>query len=170
MTKSRLALSGLALTCALAGSAGVASAAGADDARIDRGRYLVSVSGCNDCHTPGYMQSGGEVAESDWLTGSEVGFQGAWGTTYPANLRLSLSQLSEQQWLEKARTPMRPPMPWFNLRRMSDDDLRAIYAYVRSLEPVGRPAPVFVPAGQAVSTPYFDFMPKNLPMTARAAR
>ena len=62
---------------------------------------------------------------------------------------------------------MRPPMPWFNLKAMNDADLRAIYAYVRQLGPVGEPAPAYAAPGQTVMTPYFDFTPKNLPVTAR---
>ncbi len=27
----------------------------ADDAEVERGKYLVTISGCNDCHTPGYF-------------------------------------------------------------------------------------------------------------------
>lgn len=129
---------------------------------IERGRYLVATSGCNDCHTPGYMQDG-TVPEPQWLTGNTIGFQGPWGTSYPANLRLKLQALSEDQWLVHARRQTRPPMPWFNLRDMSDDDLRAIYRYVRAAGPAGAPAPEAVPPGVAVTTPYFDFTVKNLP-------
>src|SRR5688572_24082285 len=73
----------------LVGAAGVATADSAKDAeRIARGRYLITIGGCNDCHTPGYMQKGPEVPESEWLIGLPIGFQGPWGTTYPSNLRL----------------------------------------------------------------------------------
>lgn len=138
-------------------------AADPSDARmIERGRYLVATSGCNDCHTPGYMKDG-TVPEALWLTGNEVGFQGPWGTTYPANLRLKLQQFTEAQWLVHARRQTRPPMPWFNLRDMHDEDLRAIYRYIRAAGPAGRPAPEAVPPGVAVKTPYVDFTPKNLP-------
>ena len=130
---------------------------------LERGRYLLVTSGCNDCHTPGYMQNDGKVPEPAWLTGSPVGFQGPWGTTYPANLRLRVQALSEAQWLERARQPMRPPMPWFNLRAMSDDDLRAMYRYIRAAGAAGEPAPVAAAPGVAVTTPYIDFTPKNLP-------
>jgi mono/diheme cytochrome c family protein len=134
------------------------------DARlINRGQYLVSTSGCNDCHTPGYAQADGKIPAEHWLVGSPVGFSGPWGTTYPANLRLLMQSLSETQWLSKARSPMRPPMPWFSLRDMTDQDLRAIYAFVRSLGAQGEPAPAYAPPGIQVSTPYFDFVPKNLP-------
>lgn len=135
---------------------------------VERGRYIIATSGCNDCHTPGYMEKDGKVAESEWLTGESMGWQGPWGTTYAANLRHSLSQLTEQQWLARARGAFRPPMPGFNLRAMTDADLRAIYRYVRSLPLKGDPAPAYVPPGGQVATPYFDFTPKNLPRQAAA--
>lgn len=136
------------------------------DADIRHGRYLIRTSGCNDCHTPGYMQKDGQVPEAEWLTGDTMGWQGPWGTTYPANLRLLFSQIDETTWLARARQPMRPPMPSPSLRAMSDADLRAIYRYVRSLEVKGQPAPAYVPPGGKVATPYFDFTPKNLPPVA----
>lgn len=146
-----------------------AAAAPADD-RIARGRYLVRTAGCNDCHTPQYMERAGDVPEAQWLTGAPVGFQGPWGTTYAANLRLALDALSEAQWLDRARAPMKPPMPWFNLRAMTDDDLLAIHAYVRALGPAGAPAPAYAPPGAAVDTPYFVFVPQNLPPAQAQAR
>lgn len=60
-----------------------------DKSSVDRGRYLITIAGCNDCHTAGYPESGGKVPEFQWLKGSPIGYQGPWGTTYPANLRLS---------------------------------------------------------------------------------
>ncbi|KAB2308393.1 c-type cytochrome [Betaproteobacteria bacterium SCN2] len=135
---------------------------------VERGRYLIATSGCNDCHTPGYMQKDGHVPESEWLTGDSMGWQGPWGTTYAANLRLSIGQLTERQWLARARGSFRPPMPGPSLHAMTDADLRAIYRYVKSLPMKGGPAPTYVPPGGPVATPYFDFTPKNLPRQAAA--
>jgi mono/diheme cytochrome c family protein len=150
-------------------SAGAGAGGPATNAQtLERGRYLVQIGGCNDCHTAGYPERAGQVPEIEWLKGSAVGFQGPWGTTYPANLRLALNSMSEEQWLQRARIAMRPPMPWFNLRAMSDADLRALYRYVRSLGPAGTPAPAFVAAGQEVATPYIVFAPQNLPPQAAA--
>ncbi len=129
-------------------------------AEIARGRYLVTIGGCNDCHTPGYPEQGGAVPESQWLTGVAVGYQGPWGTTYPANLRLVTSRLSEAQWVEHARKERLPPMPWFNLRAMTDADLKAMYAFIRSLGAPGKAAPAYVAPGGKVDTPYFVFVPQ----------
>lgn len=148
----------------LASSTGLAVAGPADDIR--HGRYLIQTTGCNDCHTPGYMQKDGKVPESEWLTGDAMGWQGPWGTTYPANLRLLAHSITEAQWLVLARQPMRPPMPSPSLRAMTDADLKAIYRYVKSLPLKGPAAPAYVPPGGKVATPYLDLTPKNLPPVA----
>ena len=128
-----------------------------DAATIERGRYLMKTAGCNDCHTPGYAATGGAVEEKQWLTGDVVGWQGAWGTTYPINLRLFMQNLTAEQWLKVARTPARPPMPWFALRDMTDQDLLAVYHYVRSLGAAGSAAPAYVPPGTPTKGPVVQF-------------
>lgn len=126
-----------------------------------RGRYLIAVGGCNDCHSPGYAESGGALPEAEWLTGSNVGFQGPWGTTYAGNLRASAATLDEAAWLALARTPLRPPMPSPSLRAMTDADLVAVYRFIRGLGPAGQAVPAYVPPGGAVRTPYVDFTPRS---------
>jgi mono/diheme cytochrome c family protein len=128
------------------------------DPMVDRGRYIVKIGGCNDCHTPNYPQSGGKVPEKDWLTGDMLGWRGPWGTTYPTNLRLYMQDLTEDQWVKKAKTLMaRPPMPWFNVREMTTRDLRALYRYVRHLGPAGKPAPAYVPPDKTPQPPFVQF-------------
>lgn len=127
---------------------------------IERGRYLVRIAGCNDCHTAGYAQSGGNVPEKEWLLGNRLGFRGPWGTTYPANLRLTMSKMNESDWIKTAQTiKLRPPMPWFALRDMDKEDVRAIYRFVRHLGPAGQPAPAFLPPTQVPAGPYVQFPP-----------
>lgn len=157
----------LGLISAAAPLAGM-SAHAADKAQLERGHYLIKISGCNDCHTPGYPQSAGHTPEAEWLTGSPVAFTGPWGATYPANLRLKAQSMCESEWLQYARMERRPPMPWFNLAAMPDRDLKAVYQYIKSLGAKGQPAPEYVPPGQAVNTPYIEFVPKNLPQHAEA--
>ncbi len=122
-----------------------------------RGRYLVQIAGCNDCHTAGYVESGGKVEESKWLTGDRLGWSGAWGTTYASNLRLGVKDMSADQFMTLARSPLRPPMPWFNLRDMKDSDVKAIYAYLKYLGPAGEPAPAYVPPGNLPAGPIVKF-------------
>lgn len=126
-------------------------------AEAKRGKYLVQIGGCNDCHTMGYGPSGGKVKEQDWLTGDPIGFRGPWGTTYAANLRLVAKDMSEAQWMARARSELRPPMPWFNLRAMTDADVKAIYAYLKHLGPAGSPAPAYVPPDRTPATPVIQF-------------
>ncbi|HEY6643879.1 c-type cytochrome [Povalibacter sp.] len=128
-----------------------------DTVVVERGRYLARTAGCNDCHTPGYAGSNGTVAEKDWLIGDSIGWQGPWGTTYPINLRLFVQNLTAEQWLLVARQPARPPMPWFALRDMTDQDLLALYHYIRTLGPAGQQAPAWVPPGKASATPVVKF-------------
>jgi mono/diheme cytochrome c family protein len=130
----------------------------AEQKMIDRGRYIAKIAGCNDCHTPGYAQSSGQVPEAQWLTGDALGWRGPWGTTYPANLRLVVAGISEQEWVQRARAAQyRPPMPWFALRDMSEADLRAFYRFVRALGPAGQPAPAYVPPGVKPDGPVVQF-------------
>ena len=129
-----------------------------DDAAVKRGRYLVMIGGCNDCHTAGFAPSGGKVPESQWLEGDALGWRGPWGTTYPVNLRLYMQDLSEADWVKKAKTlSARPPMPWWSLRTMTESDLRALYRYVRHLGPAGNPAPAYVPPQETPRPPYVQF-------------
>ena len=51
----------------------VAAAVAADPAAIERGKYLVTIAGCNDCHTPGYFLGKPDMAR--YLGGSDVGFE-----------------------------------------------------------------------------------------------
>ena len=125
---------------------------------IERGRYLVKTTGCNECHTAGYAQSADRTPEKDWLQGDGLGWQGPWGTTYATNLRLHFSRLSEAQWFQQARTMQtRPPMPWLVLRDMTDADLKTIYAYFKAAGPAGQPAPAALPPGQAAQWPVVKF-------------
>lgn len=132
-----------------------------DASQVEAGRYLVRIGGCNDCHTEGYMESNGaKPAESEWLQGSSVGFSGPWGVSYPANLRLRFQAMSEEEFLTLAHEGKgRPPMPWPSLMAMSDQDLKAIYAYVRSLGPKGKMVPAALSPGQKPDTPYVVFAP-----------
>ena len=120
--------------------------------------YIAKVSGCNDCHTPGYMVNNGDVPETQWLTGDSFGWRGPWGTTYGSNLRLFVKNISEDQWVATARTlTRRPPMPWFNLNSMSGDDLRALFVFIKSLGNPGEPSPAYLPPEVEPPMPYAQF-------------
>ena len=158
--RSTLMLTAVALAAAALPAAAQQSkpAAKPQNAQVERGRYLVKVAGCNDCHTAGYAMTGGKVPEAQWLMGDKLGWQGPWGTTYAANLRLYMASLSESGWVQTARSlKTRPPMPWFALHDMSDQDLKAIYHYVQWLGPAGELAPTYVAPGREAKTPVVRF-------------
>ena len=130
-----------------------------DAAKIERGRYLTMIGGCNDCHTPNFALAGGKIPQSQWLTGDSLGWQGAWGTTYPPNLRLRLNAMdlaTFKSYAKNLRT--RPPMPYWAVNAMSEADLEALWTYVHSLGPAGEPAPAALPPGAATEGPVVSFL------------
>lgn len=86
---------------------------------------------------------------------------GPWGVSFAANLTPASNGLSgwtDSLFIATMRTgkhlgngrALLPPMPWFSLNVLTDDDLRAVFAYLQSLPPVENqvPAPM-PPAGGA---------------------
>jgi mono/diheme cytochrome c family protein len=115
---------------------------------IAAGRFLVDYGDCNDCHTAQFSQLHDKIPESRRLTGNPRGFKGPWGTSYAPNLRLVFASMSEEQWLHLVRDPRgvdHRPMPWWNVQRLTPNDQRAIYAYIHSLGPAGKPMPGYAP-------------------------
>ncbi len=155
-----IAATGCSRTVESASAEPVATSAAMDDAQLlARGEYLVRIAGCNDCHTPGYAETGGAVPKAQWLTGSPLGWSGPWGTTYPANLRLKLQEMDEAAWLGySASLHTRPPMPDFAVRTMDENDRRALYRFVRSLGAAGQPAPAYLPPGSQPQPPYVQWV------------
>jgi mono/diheme cytochrome c family protein len=86
-----VALSLSLATAAVSGTQPSKRSESPDTQQIERGRYLVKITGCNVCHTPGYTQKAGKVPEKEWLTGDRLGWRGPWGTTYAGNLRTYIS-------------------------------------------------------------------------------
>lgn len=145
-------------------SSGSAEPAANQAALIARGRYLSVVGGCSDCHTEGWFESDGQIAEKDWLEGSSLGWHGPWGTTYPVNLRLLVSRLTLPQWLTLVSTgKFRPPMPWWALHTMTRRDRIALYEFIRHLGPAGKEAPAYLPPGVNPPAPavLFPMPPKK---------
>jgi mono/diheme cytochrome c family protein len=91
-------------------------------------------------------------------------FVGPWGVSYSANLTpdsaTGIGAWSEETFIQSLRTgkhlgqpngrPIMPPMPWNFVGQMTDEDLRAVYAYLRTLPPVSNRVPVPVPPDQAM--------------------
>ena len=118
------------------------------------GRYLAVVALCNDCHTANWLPAG-DVPEEEWLAGVSVGYEGPWGVTFPANLRLRAQEWTEDQWVEILRTrKQRDPMPWIAVNQMSESDSRAFYQFLRNLGPYGEHMPAAIGPDQPITEPY----------------
>ena len=108
---------------------------------VKRGAFLVTMAGCKDCHTP---LDKGEPIPSLELAGGQV-FEGPWGRVASANLTPDPSGIpyyDETLFLQVIRTgyvrarPLNQIMPWRHYGGMTDDDLKAIFAYLKTVRPV----------------------------------
>ncbi len=125
---------------------GLALPAAADDAQVARGRYLVSIAGCSDCHTPGGMLGAPDMKR--YLGGSDVGFsiptQGVFvGQNLTPDKETGLGQWTDAEIVTAIRKGKRPDgselsgvMPWESFSRLTDEDALAIAAFLKSLPPV----------------------------------
>lgn len=179
MFKRRWSVRGMACGVLMAALLGAADAPSLSEetvqarSPVEAGRYIVSIGGCNDCHTPGWLQRPGTIPEELWLTGVPIGWRGPWGTTYGSNLRIFAKDFDENTWVQVLRARnSRPPMAWESLHSMSDQDLKALFAYIRSLPVTGEKMPAAVPPGVEPGTPYFSLepvMPKSAATTQPAS-
>lgn len=108
---------------------------------VARGAYLVQVAGCVVCHTP--MGKGGPIAGMEFSGGHF--FDGPAGAVASANITPDPSGIpyyDEALFMQAIRTgqvgarKLNPTMPWGFYKNMSDQDLKAIFAYLRTLKPV----------------------------------
>lgn len=118
----------------------------ADPQQVARGKYLVSFSGCFDCHTPGYFFGKPDMAR--FLGGSEVGFEipglGVFvGPNLTPDNETGLGTWTEDQIVTAIQTGKRPDgrelapiMPWRSFADMTKEDVHAIAVYLKSLPPV----------------------------------
>jgi hypothetical protein len=106
---------------------------------VKRGEYLVKIAGCADCHTP---ENGMPPRP---VPGLEFGGGTVFGDVASANITPDPSGISyydEALFIQVMRTgfvkarPIKLPMPWPVFKNMTDDDLKAIFAYLRTLKPV----------------------------------
>jgi len=159
---------------------------------IALGKYIVTSSGCNDCHTPKIMTDMGPMPDTtrmfsghqqnevlppldvsalgnQWAatTMSLTAWVGPWGISYAANLTpdngTGLGAVTEEMFIKSMREgkikgvgrPMLPPMPWQEFRNKTDEDLKAIYAYLMSINPIQNMVPQSTPpdkVGEVLAT------------------
>jgi hypothetical protein len=179
-----LVLSAVAVT-ACSDSQLVLRAAPADAGRVERGKYLVTMIGCNDCHTPLKMSARGPEPDMDrflsghpeaigplppaaahgpWLwagAATNTAFSGPWGVSYAANItpdrNSGLGIWTEEMFVKAIRTgrhmgqsrEILPPMPWPAFRNATDEDLKSIYAFLRTVKPVTNHVPDVQPPAVA---------------------
>jgi mono/diheme cytochrome c family protein len=151
---------------------------------VERGKYLVMVGGCNDCHSPKIftpagpipdttrLLSGfpagspipsipeGSIAPTAWggmTTNDMTAWAGMWGMSFSYNLTPDMATgiggWTEAMFIKTLRTgkfmamsrDILPPMPWQSIGQMTDDDLKAIFAYLKTLPPINNPIPPALP-------------------------
>lgn len=144
------------------------------DSLIKRGEYLVTITGCDDCHTPKKMGAMGpefdmdkrlsgyrmdvpfpsvdtNVIKQGWtLTNMELtGWAGPWGASFTANItsdETGIGNWNEAQFKKAfqegkwkgmdGNRSLLPPMPWQNYSHMKEEDVKAIFAFLKSTKPV----------------------------------
>lgn len=160
-------------------SANTATDNGGFKDQVEYGKHLVTIIGCNDCHTPKKMTAMGPVPDTALLlsghpstipfpninrkdieakglaiTSDLTEWAGPWGISYADNLTPDATGLGswtkeqffrairEGKWkgLENSRRLL-PPMPWQEFKSMTDDELSAIFAYLKSIKPVENVVP-----------------------------
>jgi hypothetical protein len=143
------------------------------------GKYIVSTSGCDDCHTPKIFTEAGPVfdttrslsghqqneslppleisalGQNQWAatTMGLTAWVGPWGISYASNLTpdkaTGIGALTEEMFIKTMREgkymgvgrSLLPPMPWQVYGMKTDEDLKAIYAYLMSIKPINNMVP-----------------------------
>jgi mono/diheme cytochrome c family protein len=113
---------------------------------VERGRYLVAIGGCNDCHTPGYFV--GKPDTKRFLAGSDIGFFvpkiGSFvGPNLTSDKETGLGNWTQDDIVTALQTGVRPDgrelspvMPWRAFAEMDKSDAYNIATYLKSLPAV----------------------------------
>jgi hypothetical protein len=95
------------------------------------------------------------IEPGKWIMGDKhlSAWAGPWGISYASNLTpdkaTGIGALTEELFIKTLREgkymgvgrPLLPPMPWEVLRKKTDQDLKAIYAYLMSIKPINNQVP-----------------------------
>lgn len=108
---------------------------------LKRGAFMINVASCADCHSP--MIRGQYLKGMDFAGGFVL--DGPWGYVAAANVTPDPSGIpyyDEALFLQVMRTgfvkarELKQIMPWEVYRNMEDEDLKAIFAYLKTVKPV----------------------------------
>ena len=136
---------------------------------VVRGRYLVTIMSCNDCHTPGYLYGAPDTSRR--LSGSDLGWTGPWGVVHARNLTPDTTTGIGKWTIDQIVTALRtgntpdgsqlaPIMPWMNYSDILDqDDAVAIASYLKSLPPIVHKNLDRIPPGQKPTGALVTFSP-----------
>ncbi|MDX1516632.1 MAG: c-type cytochrome [Woeseiaceae bacterium] len=140
---------------------------------VARGEYLVELLGCGSCHTDGALAGEPDMVRP--LAGSRIGI--AWtspldvrypGVVYPANItpdiETGIGAWSDPQIANAIRAGIGrhgdrriATMPWQGYATLTDDDVRAIVSYLRSVDPVTHRVPDEALPGSRAREPFVYF-------------
>jgi mono/diheme cytochrome c family protein len=136
----------ITLSAALAAFGSLPPPALADDAQVARGRYLVTIAGCSDCHTPGALIGAPDMKR--YLGGSDIGFsipgQGVFvGQNLTPDKETGIGSWTSEQIITAIRMGKRPDggelsgvMPYAAFSLLTGEDAQAIAAFLKSLPAV----------------------------------
>jgi hypothetical protein len=113
--------------------------------QVKHGWYLVRIAQCNDCHTAFNEQA--EMARTEMMFGGGQRMAGPWGEVVTPNITSDPSGIAhydEAMFIKTIRTghasggvrELNTFMPYRYFRNMTDEDLKAIFAYLRTVPPV----------------------------------
>jgi mono/diheme cytochrome c family protein len=165
------------LAAAAAISAVLLATASAAESQVERGKYLVTISGCSDCHTPGTFLGKPDMAQ--FLGGSDVAFEipglGAFaGANITPDKETGIGSWTTEQIVTAIQTGQRPDgralapiMPWRDFAAMSKADAIAVAAFLQSLPPVKHKVAGPFRPGEKVTAFLFRVLPPG--ETAAAA-
>ncbi|MBV8476674.1 MAG: c-type cytochrome [Acidobacteria bacterium] len=107
-----------------------------------RGKYLVTIAGCNECHTP--QDGHGQALRGMDFAGGFI-LDGPWGRVASANITpdpSGISYYNESIFTQAMRTgfvaarKLNQIMPWHTYRGMTKEDMAGVFAYIKSFKPV----------------------------------
>ncbi|HEY1481250.1 MAG TPA: c-type cytochrome [Candidatus Acidoferrum sp.] len=107
-----------------------------------RGKYLVTIAGCTDCHTP--LDAHGQPLPGMDFAGGFV-FDGPWGRVASSNITpdpTGIPYYDQAMFTQAIRTgyvgarELSQIMPWHTYGGMTDEDIAAVFAYVKTFKPV----------------------------------